>query len=375
MAENYCLHTKRINDFIDETFEGIRAPFTAGFELTAKCNLDCVHCYAKPGRNHTDMTTDEFKSIVDILVERGLMDAYFTGGEILTRPDFEQLFVYTKRKGVLLSLLSNITLLTKEHIKLFKDYPVEIISTTMYGYTEAAYERVTGVKGSYGQFMRALELLQANGINFELKYVAMEQNYDDVYAMREFGNKLGVPMVIILDVHPMSDGTTTPMSFRLTPEDAFEFDVRDEGRRNFWKDVAKDLLTGEIETIPRRTADRFKGGYLYPCSIANQHVFITSDYKMQGCVRASYKQFDLRKGTFDEGWTYLQREFVDKKSSKNYKCNKCPNIRYCEHCVANFMLAYGDEEHPDPFFCTVAGLRKKFVDEEIARLLHEGQNG
>lgn len=369
MAESYCLHTKRINDFIDETFEGIRAPFTAGFELTAKCNLDCVHCYAKPGRSHTDMSTDEFKAIVDILAERGLMDAYFTGGEIFTRLDFEELFLYTKRKGVLLSLLSNITLLTKEHIKLFKDYPVEIISTTMYGYTEAAYERVTGVKGSYKQFMRALDLLRTNDINFELKYVAMEQNYDDVYAMREFGNRLGVPMVIILDVHPMSDGTTTPMSFRLTPEDAFEFDIKDEGRRNFWKDVARDLLTGEIRTVPRRTAERFKGGYLYPCSIANQHVFITSDYKMQGCVRASYRQFDLRKGTFDEGWAYLQREFVDKKSSASYKCSKCPNIRFCEHCVANFMLAYGDEEHPDPFFCTVAGLRKKFVDEEIAHLL------
>ena len=69
MAESYCLHTKRINDFIDETFEGIRAPFTAGLELTAKCNLDCVHCYAKPGRGHADMSTDEFKAIVNILVE------------------------------------------------------------------------------------------------------------------------------------------------------------------------------------------------------------------------------------------------------------------------------------------------------------------
>ena len=363
------MHSQKINDFIDETFEGIRAPFTAGFELTAKCNLNCVHCYAKPGRTHTDMSTDEFKAIVDTLVERGLLDAYFTGGEIFTRPDFEELYLYTKKKGVLLSLLSNITLLTEDHIKLFKDYPVEVISTTMYGYTEEAYERVTGVKGSYKQFMRALELLRSSGINFELKYVAMEQNYDDVYKMREFGNQLGVPMVIILDVHPMSDGSTTPMSYRLTPEEAFEFDIKDEGRRNFWKDVAKDLLTGEIKTIPQRSAERFSNGYLYPCSIANQHVFITSDYKMQGCVRASYRQYDLRSGSFDAGWEYLQKEFVEKKATENYKCNKCQNIRFCEHCVANFMLAFGDEEHQDPFFCQVAALRKKFVDNEIAQLL------
>lgn len=371
MAENYCMHSKRINDFIDETFEGIRAPFTAGFELTAKCNLDCVHCYAKPGRTHKDMTTEEFKAIFDILVDKGLMDAYFTGGEIFTRPDFEELYVYAKKKGVLISLLSNITLLNERHIDLFKEYPVEIISTTMYGYTEEAYERVTGVKGSYKKFMNALDLLERRGIKYELKYVAMEQNYDDVYKMREFGNKLGVPMVIILDVHPMSDGSTMPMGFRVTPEAAFDFDMKDEGRCGFWKDVAKDILTGEIKLRPQKTTERFEKGYLYPCSVANQHVFITSDYKMQGCVRASYRQFDLHKGTFEEGWAYLQKEFVDKKSSPKYKCNQCQNIRFCEHCVANFMLAYGDEEHVDPFFCKVASLRRKFVDDEIKNLLQK----
>ena len=371
MAENYCRHSQRINDFIDATFKGIRAPFTAGFELTAKCNLDCVHCYAKPGRVHKDMSTDEFKSIFDVLVDRGLLDAYFTGGEIFTRSDFEEIYLYAKKKGVLLSLLSNITLLTKHHIDLFKEYPVEVISTTMYGYTEEAYERVTGVKGSYKKFMNALELLEKSGIKYELKYVAMEQNYDDIYKMREFGNKLGVPMVIILDVHPMSDGSTAPMNFRLTPLEAFEFDIKDEGRCAFWKDVARDLLSGEIKNRPQRTVERFEQGYLYPCSIANQHVFITYDYKMEGCVRASYRQFDLRKGSFDEGWAFLQREFVDKKSTPNYKCNTCQNIRFCEHCVANFMLAYGDEEHIDPFFCEVAELRRQFVDEEIKRLLQE----
>ena len=216
MADRYCVHSKKINDFIDEAFGDIRAPFTAGFELTAKCNLNCVHCYAKPGRNHVDMTTEEVIHIFDTLVERGLLDAYFTGGEIFTRPDFEEIFIHAKTCGVLISLLSNITLLNRHHIDLFKEYPVEVISTTMYGYSEESYERVTGVKGSYKKFMDALELLEHSGIKFELKYVAMEQNYEDVYKMREFGKKLGVPMVIILDVHPMSDGSTEPMKFRLT---------------------------------------------------------------------------------------------------------------------------------------------------------------
>ena len=255
-----------------------------------------------------------------------------------------------------------------EVLEILKEYPVEVISTSMYGYSDNTYEKVTGVKGSYRKFMNALELLQNNGIKYELKFVAMEQNIEDLYKVREFGNKLGVPMVVILDVHPMSDGSLEPVSYRLTPEKAFEFDVQDKGRNQFWKDVAKDLFTGEIQLRPQRTMQRFSEGYLYPCSIANQHVFITSDLKMQGCVRASYRKFDLRKGSFDEGWKYLQKELVDKKSSAMYKCNSCENIRFCEHCVANFMLENANEEQVDPFFCRVAELRHQFVEKEIMRL-------
>ncbi|MFI3255147.1 MAG: radical SAM protein [Eubacteriales bacterium] len=369
MAENYCFHSKKINEFIDENFKDIRAPFTAGFELTAKCNLDCVHCYAKPSRKNQDMTLEEFKTVFDAMLERGLLDVYLTGGEIFTRQDFREIYLHAKSKGVLVSLLSNITLLDEEKVALLLDYPVEVISTTMYGHSEESYEKVTGVKGSYKKFMQALELLEKNSIRYELKYVAMQQNFEEVYKMREFGKKLGAPMIILLDVHPMSDGSTDPLQYRITPDEAFQFDIKDEGRRNFWKDVAKDLLSGEINTRPLRTVERFNQGLLYPCSIANQHTFITSDLKMQGCVRASYRQYDLRKGTFDEGWEYLQKEFIEKKSSPEYKCNNCQNIRFCEHCVANFMLLNGDEEKVDTFFCEVASLRKSFVDSEIKNLL------
>lgn len=369
MAESYCIHSGLINEFIDNNFGEIRAPFSVGFELTAKCNLNCIHCYANHGRNHEDFTTAEFKKIFDILVERGMLETYFTGGEILIRPDFEELYRYAKSKGVLVVLLSNITRLAQNHIDLFYEYPVELISTTMYGYSEETYERVTGVKGSFSKFMDALELIQKNNIRYELKFVAMKQNIEDLYKVREFGKKLGVEMIVSFGIHPMSDGTLDPIQCRLSPETAFSFDEKDEGRHLFWKEVGRQLLSGEIELIPDRTKQRFAQDCLYPCSIANQHVFITSDLKMQGCVRASYRQYDLRKGNFDDGWAYLQREFVNKKASENFRCKKCQNIRFCEQCTANFGQTYGDEEKIDNYYCELARLRRGLVEKEMNLLL------
>lgn len=369
MAENFCMHSKKINEFVNENFNSIRAPFSAGIELTAKCNLNCIHCYAKPNRKHNDMTTDEFKFIFDTLIEHGLIEAYFTGGEIFTRSDFEEIYVYAKKKGVLIALLTNITLLNEHLIELFKEYPVETISTTMYGYTEETYEKVTGVKGSYKMFMNALELLQKNNIPFELKYVAMKQNFNEVDQAREFGKKLGVPMMVSMNIHAMNDGTTDPVNLRMTPQEVFDFDMNDTDRRESWENMAKSILAGEMKLYPERASKRFAEGFLYPCSIACQEVFITSDCKMQGCVRVPYYQFDLRKGTFDDGWEYLRKTILEKKASSNYKCLTCQDTRFCEHCVGSFMLAYGDEEHVDPFSCEVASLRKQFVYSAMKKML------
>lgn len=369
MPQKFCIHSRKMTEFIDENFGDISAPFNAGFELTAKCNLDCIHCYANHDRNHRDFTTEEFKYIFDILVDRGLLEVYFTGGEIFMRSDFEELYIYAKKKGVSVVLLSNITMLMQKHIDLFYNYPVELISTTMYGYSEETYEKVTQVKGSYDKFMAALELLRKNNIRFELKFVGMKQNIEDLYRIRDFGRELGVEMVVSLDIHPMSDGTLEPMNYKIPAEEAFEFDVKDEGRNTFWKSVARELLSGEIEVRPDRTRKRFSEGYLYPCSIANQFVFITSDYQMQGCVRASYRKYDLRKGSFDEGWKYLQEQLTYKKSSPAFLCKSCEKIRFCEQCCANFAQEYGDEERIDPYYCTIAELRRAFVDQEIRRLM------
>lgn len=365
---NFCIHSKEMAEFIEQNWGKINAPFTAGIELTAKCNLNCVHCYAQCDRNHKDMSTEEIKNIIDILVERGLLEVFFTGGEVFIREDFEEIYIYTKKKGVSVVILSNITLLNQHLIELFTIYPVQLISTTMYGYTEEVYEQVTQTKGSYKKFMGALELLKVSGIRFELKFVAMKQNIRDLYKVRKLGVELGVDMIIGLDIRPMSDGNSLPVDLRISAEEAFEFDMKDKGRREFWTNLAKELYEEEKGIRPKRIRKRFEECYLYPCLVAFQFVFITSDCKMQGCIKTSYVQYDLKNGSFDDGWKYLQKKLTERKASDNFQCVKCDKSLFCEQCTANFALEYNDEEIIDDFYCQIAEKRKKYVDDEKKKL-------
>lgn len=351
-----------MRDFVKEHFSNIRAPFTAGIELTAKCNFNCIHCYARPGRAHDDLSLQEIKSIIDTLVERGLLELFFTGGEVFTRQDFEDIYIYAKEKGLIVSVLSNISLLNERHIELFKEYPVAQISTTMYGASNETYKAVTGIEGAYDKFLDSIEMLKSNGIPFEIKFIAMRQNIKDIYRIRAFGKSLNVNMVMGFDIRPMINYDQSPIALRVLPEEAFEFDKKDEGRRNFWINVAKEEMKNG-ENSSARFQIRRLSHFLYPCAIAYQFVFITSDGKMQGCTKATYDQYDLRKGNFDEGWEYLKKRFVMQKASDSFKCSSCEKMKYCEQCTANFMLEYNNPEEVDPFFCEIADLRKRFVIE------------
>ena len=61
-------------------------------ELTFRCNLHCAHCYLGSYRSgvpgQTELSTAEFRGILDEVVGAGCLWMLFTGGEPLVRSDF-----------------------------------------------------------------------------------------------------------------------------------------------------------------------------------------------------------------------------------------------------------------------------------------------
>ena len=97
--------------------EGRRYHLGGSLDLTARCNLNCVHCYIRqPAGDEAvkagEMTTDQFTWLIDRMAEAGTLFLLITGGEPLLRPDFEQIYTHAKRRGMLISLFTNATLLT-----------------------------------------------------------------------------------------------------------------------------------------------------------------------------------------------------------------------------------------------------------------------
>ena len=146
-----------------------RAPLNAIIELTERCNLRCQHCYIHdPAQDHLvrskELTTEQWFRIFDELAEAGCLWMTWTGGEILVRSDFADLFRYAKRKGFLIVLFTNGTLLTADQVTLFQEWYPHCLEITLYGMTAETYEEVTGISGSYQRCIRSIEALVNAGI-------------------------------------------------------------------------------------------------------------------------------------------------------------------------------------------------------------------
>ena len=347
------------SQFVEKHFKYIRAPFTAGIELLPECNFKCIHCYAASDRIYRkhSLTTAEICTIIDTLFEHNCVELYFTGGECLLHKDFFEIYKYAKTKGILVIVLTNGSLIGQQHIDFWLEYPPELISITLYGASENTYEAITGNRKGFNQVMQAISLLKKNRIRFELKIIGMQQNYNDILAMRDFIRSCGqVNSILAWDIRPMNNGEIAPLAFRVTPKQAMDIERQDIERREFLNYLALDI---------RRTqkTERQKNGYLYPCAAGYQFVFITHDGYMQSCVKAVEPRYDLIHGNFDEGWEFLGQEFVYKKASTNFKCLHCDKFRYCGQCSAAFASEMGNPEKPVPFFCELGELRKQYMDD------------
>ena len=123
-------------------------PVTGKFELTPLCNFDCKMCYVHLDENllkgKTVLSVDKWKDLMYKAYEAGMLSAILTGGECLTYPGFDEIFLFLHSLGCEVTVLTNALLLDERRIQFFKDHTPATIQVTLYGCDDDAYERVTG---------------------------------------------------------------------------------------------------------------------------------------------------------------------------------------------------------------------------------------
>jgi radical SAM protein with 4Fe4S-binding SPASM domain len=334
-----------------------RLPTNGTIELTHRCPLSCAHCYNNlpVGDRQAlrgELQTHELCRIIDEMADAGCLWLLLTGGEIFARQDFLEIYTHAKRRGLLISLFTNGTQVTPQ----IADYLVEwrpfAIEITIYGRTRETYERLTGVPGSFDRCLRGIHLLKERGLPLKLKTVAVTINRHEIHDMQAFAEQeLGLPFKFDGMINARTDCSHSPLSVRLTPAQMVQLDVADPRRREEWATMARERMGPLVATREN----------VYQCGGGITSFAIDPEGKMSICVLSQQDMFDLRRGSFQEGWDTFLAKVRSKKITRPTKCTDCHIRSLCSSCAATNELETGGPEAPVEFFCEVAHLRAHAV--------------
>ncbi len=123
-------------------------PIRGQLELTPLCNFNCKMCYVHllPEQMHgcSLLTAAQWKELIHEAWKNGMFQATLTGGECLTYPWFDDIYLYLHSLGCEVDVMTNGLLLDENRIHFFRDHPPASVQITLYGSNDDAYEKVTG---------------------------------------------------------------------------------------------------------------------------------------------------------------------------------------------------------------------------------------
>jgi len=348
---------------VHQHHEGQRVPLQVSIEVTRRCPLECLHCYnnlpmGDLEARRRELTKEEHFRLLDELVEMGCFWILYTGGEIFARKDFLEIYTYAKKKGFLITLFTNGTIVNEQIADYLAEWPPFAIEITLYGRTRETYEALTAVAGSYDRCLRGIRLLKARGLPLKLKTVATSVNKHEVVAMRQFAEEeLGVEFKMDGQINPRIDCSQSPLAVRLTPEELVALDMSMPKAMSEYRRLAKHDLENPA---PRARIDT-----VYYCGGGMNSFAINAYGEMGICVISQQETFDIRAHGVRQVWEDALRSLRNQKRTRVTKCVACRIQSLCGMCPANGEMENGDKESPVEFLCQVAHLRAAVIGAEI----------
>jgi PqqA peptide cyclase len=162
----------------------ISNPLALIAELTHRCPLHCVYC-SNPlelQSRSNELSTEIWSRIFKEAAEAGVLQADFTGGEPLARPDIVDLVRNARAAGLYVSLITSGLPLDEAKLDLLVQSGLDHFQLSFQGAREDTASDISGTK-SHQHKLRVLQWLKRYRIGVTLNFVIHRRNIDELEEM------------------------------------------------------------------------------------------------------------------------------------------------------------------------------------------------
>jgi len=159
-------------------------PLALVAELTHRCPLHCVYC-SNPlelQARSAELSTEEWSRVFKEAAEAGVLQADFTGGEPLARPDIVELVRNARAAGLYVSLITSGMPMDEAKLEALVQAGLDHFQLSFQGAREETANEISGTK-SHQQKLRVLEWLKRYRIGLTLNFVIHRGNLGELGEM------------------------------------------------------------------------------------------------------------------------------------------------------------------------------------------------
>ena len=360
------------------------APVVIVWNFTNRCNLNCLHCHqdSSPTSSNPELTIAQAFKVVDNMANAGVAVLTFSGGEPLLRKDIYKVVKRAKKSGMLCTIASNGTLMTREVAEKLKAAGIERVEIGLDGARAETHEFLRNTSGCFEATVQGIR--NCAEVGFEEISVTMtlhQRNVDELEETIELAEKLGATRFYLNRLIAVGRGVNTRFLDVTAKEKA-------KALKNLYKRFYKSIVTGsgiqcyargmpyyarlchehskgqfftvsealsgyeemfrkkfgdEITKIVRKLARGFGG-----CSAGLTYAGVTASGDLIPCVPADTKLGNLLELNLQEIWISSKLlNHIRKRRQLKGSCAKCAYNGLCGGCRITAYIANKNWLGPD----------------------------
>jgi radical SAM protein with 4Fe4S-binding SPASM domain len=297
----------------------LKAPHRFDLAVTYRCNNDCFHCYVGGPRKTKELTTDEWKKIIDIIDSLDVGALIFTGGEPLLREDLVELVAYSK--NLVSGLVTNGRLLTSETVSALEKDELDHVQITVEGFKETHNAMVCA--DAWDETVQGIRTCLKSSIFTLTNTTLTTRNVDEVPDFLEFLSGLGLRRIALNSI--IKTGRAKDSEFGLAPAEL-------KTHLEIIKEKAADLGLELVWYTPTRRCDFDPlqlGLGLKMCSAARINVTVEPDGRVIPCQSWFEGMGYILEDSWDRIWNSPLARSIREKTYMPEECTACPLLDEC----------------------------------------------
>lgn len=346
-------------DFFEEHFEGKPQLTYLHVEITSKCNERCIHCYIPHENKISNIDPDLFYDVLNQCKNMRLLHLTLSGGEPMLHKNFCDFLRKCEEFNFSVNVLSNLTLLNDEAIKVMKANPLLGVQVSLYSMNPEIHDEITQLKGSFEKTIKGISKLLENDIPMQISCPIMKQNkncYGEVIKWAEMHKiPVGDDYVIIAKYNHSTNNLDCRLSF---PEVKQLIIDKAASNPNYLERMKK-----EAEKHKYYTADDFV------CSVCHSSICLDVNGNVYPCAGwQDYVVGNVKKSSLKEIWKNSAKVlYLRGLRKKDFpKCIECTDKEFCTMCMVRNANEnpLGDPLVVNEYFCQIAKLNKEIVHKQ-----------